>query len=585
MRKIIWITFAVMLSLSLALSAAAHNDVSEVHWAHKEIAKCCEEGLFEGYSDGNFKPNATITRAEAIKVLVSYSDREVSKNASEKYLDIATDKWYAPYIEAGKDLLSPLWVSANAIKPDVAITREEAVYAIVNATGYKTLSSDVSVLSGFSDEDSISKELAESFAIAVENELIRGYQDGCVRPKATLTRAEFAAIMCRAVYNEEILSQRRAAAEKYMREMATVLWRPKEDILYTISSNTTPSEATQSNQLLLRADRIYSGIPYGYGGSTATSFLDYSAEKDENGVYVISGLPWQALSGVSTSSRIGNDCSSALVLAWGSVGATFTTETTQTVYMTDAYGFEKVGNYSVTAADTVKYKDTRKTILENGEKVIFAAYAELKPADGVVRATTSGNHAMMVVGVDVVYDARGEIDENKSVVTLVDQTAGNFRAEETYYDEKIGSNVYRIAGVDHQYTFRKLIAAGYVPITCKSLVDSSPVAEPVITDSETEHNKSNLLKGTFGCNWLMDTCTIKVTNTAGEIIQQATAQVRRRNDIYVKFDLQQFVTEAPEVVRGKINVLELPKGELHCTVTFRLVTGQEITVRDFDFMA
>lgn len=584
MRKIIWTAFAVMLSLSLTLTAAAHNDVSEAHWAHKEIVKCTEEGLFEGYSDGNFKPNATITRAEAIKVLVSYSDREVNESASGEYLDIATDKWYAPYIEAGQDLLSPLWISAKAIKPDTAVTREEAVYAIVNATGYKTLSSDVSVLSGFSDKDSISKELAGSFAVAIENKLIRGYEDGSVRPKATLTRAEFAAIMYRAVYDEAVLSERRKTAEEAMRYSASVLWRPKENILYTITSDVKPSEATESNQFLLRADRVYSGIPYGYGGSSAASFLEYATEKDENGVYVISDIPWQAMSGGSASSRIGNDCSSALVLAWGSIGATFTSETTQTVYMTDAYGFEKVGNYSVTAADTVKYKDTRKTILENGEKVIFAAYTKLKPADGVVRATTSGNHSMMVVDVDVVYDEKGEIDENKSIVTLVDQTAGNFREEKSYYDENLGCEVYCIGGVDHQYTFRKLIAAGYVPITCKALVDSSPIAAPVITDSETEYSKENLLEGKFESNWLMDTCTIKITNTAGEVLQQAEAQVRRRNDIYVKFDLQQFVTEVPEVVRGKINVSELPKGELHCTVTFRLVTGQEIAVRDFDFI-
>ena len=40
------------------------TDVPETHWAYKDIIKCAEQAILQGYPDGTFKPEKEMTRAE-----------------------------------------------------------------------------------------------------------------------------------------------------------------------------------------------------------------------------------------------------------------------------------------------------------------------------------------------------------------------------------------------------------------------------------------------------------------------------------------------------------------------------------------
>ena len=57
---------AAMLAQFADIKSAANsfNDVSARHWASDEIAVCAKMGWINGYPDGSFRPDATITRAE-----------------------------------------------------------------------------------------------------------------------------------------------------------------------------------------------------------------------------------------------------------------------------------------------------------------------------------------------------------------------------------------------------------------------------------------------------------------------------------------------------------------------------------------
>lgn len=61
MKKVISLILAGAMTLTFA--SAVFTDVPESHWAFGEISVCKENGLFDGYADGSFKPSATITRA------------------------------------------------------------------------------------------------------------------------------------------------------------------------------------------------------------------------------------------------------------------------------------------------------------------------------------------------------------------------------------------------------------------------------------------------------------------------------------------------------------------------------------------
>ena len=68
---------AAMLAQFADIKSAANsfNDVSVRHWASDEIAVCAKMGWINGYPDGSFRPDATITRAEMMAMINRALDR------------------------------------------------------------------------------------------------------------------------------------------------------------------------------------------------------------------------------------------------------------------------------------------------------------------------------------------------------------------------------------------------------------------------------------------------------------------------------------------------------------------------------
>ena len=376
---------------------------------------------------------------------------------------------------------------------------------------------------------------------------------------------------------EAVLAARRDAAEQYMRQMATVLWRAEEDIVYTLKSNKTPDEVSATDRLIIQTGRLYQGVIYSYGYSTTDAFLAFAGEADDKGIYPVSGLEWQALSGGSKYARIGNDCSGALTTAWSVIGATVPANSTKT--MCETYGFLRVGEYE---SDPNENVDTHLVTMEkNGEQVMYRAYARLQKADGIVRRKGSSGHARMVVCVDVVYQEDGTIDGGKSTVTILEQTSSNLKKNVKHYDPVLGEDVYEIYGIDKKISFRQLCVDGYLPITCKELIDPSPVEGPAVKDAVVEHNRYTILGGTISANRFIDTVTVTITDSTGKEVQEASLNATRT--AVLAFDMRKFIEDDPAAIIGGIDVDALSPGNYRCMTVCRLSGGQEFTVRDFDF--
>ena len=178
-----------------------YKDVSESFWAFDAINEVSAKNWFGGYPDGSFMPNASITRAEALKVFVVFLGLEISDVTESSFYDVDANEWYAPYIEAGKDLF-PTHTSIQGkrpFNPNMPVTREDTIYALVNALGCMNNEKhvDLSVLNMFKDQNSISGDIKNHFAVALSHELVSGYPDDTIRAQAALTRAEFATLLLR----------------------------------------------------------------------------------------------------------------------------------------------------------------------------------------------------------------------------------------------------------------------------------------------------------------------------------------------------------------------------------------------------
>lgn len=59
------------------------SDVANSHWAAADICNAVAMGWIQGYADGTFKPDTSITRAEAVKLV----NRATNRKADKEYID------------------------------------------------------------------------------------------------------------------------------------------------------------------------------------------------------------------------------------------------------------------------------------------------------------------------------------------------------------------------------------------------------------------------------------------------------------------------------------------------------------------
>ena len=92
--------FASILSKFVEVTGeeVSFSDVSG-HWAESVIADIAAAGWINGYEDGTFRPDGLITRAEAVKILNAAANRTFNGNAVALN-DVPADVWYYKEIEA-----------------------------------------------------------------------------------------------------------------------------------------------------------------------------------------------------------------------------------------------------------------------------------------------------------------------------------------------------------------------------------------------------------------------------------------------------------------------------------------------------
>ena len=108
------------------------SDVSADKWYNNAVSTLSHMGVIGGYADGTFRPDAPISRAEFAKIAVSFTQNNGSA-VYNYFTDVKATDWFAPYVTAAKDAGLIEGYSDGSFKPENKITRAEAC-AIVNRT-------------------------------------------------------------------------------------------------------------------------------------------------------------------------------------------------------------------------------------------------------------------------------------------------------------------------------------------------------------------------------------------------------------------------------------------------------------------
>lgn len=107
-------------------------DVDPTKWFNNAVSTLSNMGIINGYPDGTFRPNASITRAEFAKIAVSFFKDHVRETMGDKFSDIS-GKWYTEYINLAAELAIVNGYPDGTFRPDNSINRAEAM-TIVNNT-------------------------------------------------------------------------------------------------------------------------------------------------------------------------------------------------------------------------------------------------------------------------------------------------------------------------------------------------------------------------------------------------------------------------------------------------------------------
>lgn len=111
-------------------SHISYSDLSDDHWAAWAVKYVSDIGLFSGYPDGTFKPNNSITRAEFSTVVFKFLKLEEPQLLRNKF-DDCIGHWAQKYIEKLSDSGYINGYPDGTFKPQNNIKRAESV-ALIN---------------------------------------------------------------------------------------------------------------------------------------------------------------------------------------------------------------------------------------------------------------------------------------------------------------------------------------------------------------------------------------------------------------------------------------------------------------------
>lgn len=181
---------------------ASYVDVAETDWFYDSVTYLTTAGYMDGSSANDFDPYTIVDRGTVASVIYEFqqgSNRNIILPTGDSFSDVAADSDYATAIS---------WISTAGVASGYGdefgvndqITREDFAtilyrYAKYNGVVYGTYGD----VSAFNDANTFSSYAVEAISWAQDQGIIYGRDSGAFDPKASCSRAEAAAMICRLI--------------------------------------------------------------------------------------------------------------------------------------------------------------------------------------------------------------------------------------------------------------------------------------------------------------------------------------------------------------------------------------------------
>ncbi len=161
------------------------------HWGKTYIEKMNKAGVINGYDDGTFRPDGTVTKGEFVTLIAQALKLETKDEKGH---------WAAKFVTAAKaaNIIDENIAVASVSDLDTPISREEMASMVAKAAVYKKIDVSAGAEAGFIDESDIAAWSAADVKNAVALGIINGIDTDkglTFQPKANATRAQAATIL------------------------------------------------------------------------------------------------------------------------------------------------------------------------------------------------------------------------------------------------------------------------------------------------------------------------------------------------------------------------------------------------------
>ncbi len=195
-KNIVLVLLITIFSIAFIQLTMAVNfsDLTEEHWAYKTIVKLANDGVINGYPEGTYCPENSVTRGEFLKLILTAS----VGNDYFKNNEVADgEHWainYAKYAE-DNDLLM-MGTSIDNLDNDISRLEMAVILArVAMKDGIEDY--EYEAKTKFSDTEGLPNGGSIYIKYIASLGLVNGYPDGTFGPDKTMTRAEVATVIDR----------------------------------------------------------------------------------------------------------------------------------------------------------------------------------------------------------------------------------------------------------------------------------------------------------------------------------------------------------------------------------------------------
>lgn len=223
-----------VLPLSAFAAGSPFTDVRTSDWFYDGVQYAYERGMMNGTGNNKFSPNQTTTRCMIVTILHRLEGTPAVNGAV--FSDVADGKWYADAVRWASSKGIVNGYGNGRFGPEDTITREQMAAILYRYANYKGYDVSASIsMSKYTDAGQISSYAVASMTWANAIELITGTTGTTLEPKGSATRAQVAVILMRFC----LWIEQNAAEDMRVYENGDTVFIPSEENMMFDESEST----------------------------------------------------------------------------------------------------------------------------------------------------------------------------------------------------------------------------------------------------------------------------------------------------------------------------------------------------------